>query len=60
MRAKSDPLEGSTHKDTPCMGIIRKAVETNQKTQIVSWIALGVAVFALGIVLVSIGAKHAN
>jgi hypothetical protein len=55
---KSLSNEGSTVKEVPCMGIVKKAIETNQKTQVVSWIALGVAVFALAVVLV--GVKNAR
>lgn len=58
MFGKSLSNEGSTVKEVPCMGLVKRAIETNQKTQVVSWIALGVAVFALAIVMV--GVSRAN
>jgi len=42
------------------MGLIKKAVETNQKSQALSYMAIGISVFALLCVFAVIGAKHAD
>lgn len=41
----------------PCMGMIKNAIESQQKTQSVAFIALGVSVIALICVFTLMGAK---
>lgn len=47
------------HKENgmPCMGLIKKAVENQQKSQTLAYVAIGVSVIALFCVFALIGAK---
>lgn len=53
-------LEFSLLREEIIMGLIKKAVENQQKSQALSVVALGVSIFALICVFAVIGATHAH
>lgn len=48
------------HKENgmPCMGLIKQAVESNQKSQTLAYVALGVSIVALFCVFALMGVKN--
>lgn len=46
-------------KDVPCMGLIKKAVESHHRTQTVALVAIGFSIVAIVAVLCVVGSKNA-